>query len=608
MEEELPNPGLSVRFLVRMDDVTASVTEGTDRLSGDEQTMKIDENIRSIEKEAGENNKYEAVVKPLFCGNQYFVYVYQVYKDVRLVGAPPSAIGKFGGDTDNWMWPRHTGDFSVFRIYADKNNEPAEFSPDNVPYRPKSFFPVSLGGVREDDFIMIFGFPGSTDRYLPSHGVELIMKQSNPDRIKIRQEKLAVLDKHMKKDAGVRIQYASKYAGTSNSWKRWQGEIKGLEKMKAIAQKQAFEERFQKWYAQSDSLKSVYSDLLPRFERLYAGLAPFERAYHYYTEIVMRGTDIMSLAASFLLSEPVWSEMDDQQTAQFREQLIKRISSHFKNYDQATDEEVFVRLMRMLRKDLDPSFLPSGFCGFIDGYSNEELLNRVYRKSVLADQEKMTALAGELDAKTLKKLQKDPVVDLYSQLSVHYRRNIEVVYTGIRSEIGVLQKRYMAGIMEMEHSCPVYPDANLTLRVAYGNVGGYNPSDAVSYKYYTTLTGIMQKESTESDDYDVPQRLRDLYAKRDFGNYSDEYGDLRVAFTASAHTTGGNSGSPAVNAAGELVGINFDRCWEGTMSDIMFDPEQCRNIMVDIRYVLFIIDKFAGTGYLLDEMNLVHSR
>jgi V8-like Glu-specific endopeptidase len=604
-EEELPNPGLSVRFLVRLDDVTDSVMAGTDNLTGDILAGKIAENIKNTEETACGHNQYEAVVKPLFHGNQYFVYVYQVFKDVRLVGAPPSSVGKFGGDTDNWMWPRHTGDFSVFRVYADEHNEPAGYSPDNVPYQPKSFFPVSLGGIQPQNFVMVFGFPGSTDQYLPSQAVDLIMNQSDPDRVRIREVKLNVLEKHMNSNPAVRIQYASKYAGTSNSWKRWQGEIRGLKRMNAVAMKKAFEDQFQTWYNQNDSLKSAYGDIFQRFEKLYIDLAPYNRAYNYYTEIVMRGTDILSLAASFPQTATGRSDIEKEKIELFREQLVKRIRGHFKNYDQATDEEVFVRLMRMLKADLDPSFLPAGFHELMDSSDDEKLL-KIYRKSVLTDEKKLTGLVGEPDEKMIKKLQKDPVIDLYNQLHGHYQRNIELVYRDISSEIEAVQKQYMAGIMEMQQNRVLYPDANLTLRVAYGKVEGYKPTDAVTYKYYTTLKGIMEKDNPDVYDYDVPQRLRDLYESSDFGNYSDKNGEMPVAFTASVHTTGGNSGSPAVNASGALVGINFDRCWEGTMSDIMFDPDQCRNIMVDIRYVLFIIDKFAGAGYLLDEMNLVN--
>jgi len=604
-EEELPNPGLEVRFLKRMNDVTDSVLAATDSLKNNELDKRIAENIKAVEKAASAGGKYEAVVKPLFYGNQYFVYVYKIYKDIRLVGAPPSAIGKFGGDTDNWMWPRHTGDFSVFRIYADQNNEPATYSPDNVPYHSDSFFPVSLKGISPQDFIMIFGFPGSTAEYLPSPAVELLMEQSDPDRIKIRTQKLEVLAKHMAADPAVRIRYASKYAGTSNSWKRWQGEIRGLKRMNAPGAKQSFEKQFQDWSRQNDSLEAIYGGILSEFEKLYADLAPYDRAYNYYHEAVFRGTDILSLVRLFPGDQDAWADLNEENRQAYRNELVERIQDHFKDYDQNTDEEVFVRLMRMLKADLDPSFLPLSFHKIMDTYDDEKLLKKIYRKSIFTDEEQLISMARDLSGMTITKLSKDPLMDFYSELYGHYQRNIGYVYQDIQNEIRELQKRYLAGILSMPHDHPLYPDANLTLRVAYGKVQGYKPADGVTYDYFSSLKGIMEKDNPEIYDYDVPQRLHDLYQQKDFGAYADEAGQMPVAFIASIHTTGGNSGSPAVNSSGELVGINFDRCWEGTMSDIMFDPDQCRNIMVDIRYVLFLIDKFAGAGYLLDEMNLV---
>lgn len=604
-EEELSNPGLAVRFLVRLDDVTTRVLSETGQLNGDALEQKLKENIGNIESAAMENGRYEAVVKPLFHENQYFVYVYQVFRDVRLVGAPPSAIGKFGGDTDNWMWPRHTGDFSVFRVYANKNNEPAEYSPENVPYHPKSFFPVSLKGVQQNDFVMVFGFPGSTNRYLPSNAVDLIMNQSDPNRVRIRDAKLDILARHMDKDPGVRIQYASKYAGVSNAWKKWQGEIRGLKRLDALTVKKDFEKRFGDWYNQNDSLRSAYGNILDRFEKLYIDLTPYDRAYNYYSEIVLRGTDLFSLAASFPSQDADWSSVTDETLVQLRKLLTDRINGHFKDYDQSTDEEVFVRLMRILRNELDPSFLPASFLKMMDSNNDEKLLKDVYRKSVLTNKEELLKLIENFSERTTKVLQKDPAVGLYTQLSLYFERNIRPVYEGINNEIASVQKKYMEAIMKMQQDYPLYPDANLTLRVTYGKVEGYKPNDAVTYKHYTTLKGIMEKDDPAIYDYDVPKKLRDLYRTRDFGGYANTEGEMPVAFTASTHTTGGNSGSPAVNANGELIGINFDRCWEGTMSDILFDPDQCRNIMVDIRYVLFIIDKFAGAGYLLNEMNLL---
>ncbi|RKD86304.1 S46 family peptidase [Mangrovibacterium diazotrophicum] len=603
-EEELTNPGLTVRFLDRMEDVTEKVMEGTDSLTGEDMEKKITRNIYEIKKEAKVDERYAADVKPIFKGNQYFLYVYKVYRDVRLVGAPPSAIGKFGGDTDNWMWPRHTGDFSIFRVYADKNNEPADYSPDNVPYTPKKFFPISMKGVQPEDFVMIFGFPGSTDEYLPSFAVELLMQQSDPDKIKIRTTKLDILRGQMEADPKVRIQYASKYASTSNSWKRWQGEIRGLKRMDALGIKNEFEGEFKNWYGQSEELSAKYESLLPDFERLYVELTPFDRAKNYYDEVVKRGTDIFQLAQNTPRNVSAWNKSDAETQQKVKDEILKRIEAHFKDYDQATDEHVFTALLRMYKADLDPSFLPKEFSELLSKYDDEKLLKKVYRKSILTDKAKFTDLVRNLDEKAIERLQKDPIVALYDQLAGYYQANVERPYSQINDEIDKLQKTYMAGIMAMKEGQALYPDANLTLRVAYGKVEGYKPRDGVEYNYFTTVKGIMEKDNPDIYDYDVPQRLRDLYAAKDFGRYAEDR-QMHVAFTASIHTTGGNSGSPAINANGELIGINFDRCWEGTMSDIMFDPDQCRNIMVDIRYVLFIIDKFAGAGYLLDEMQLV---
>lgn len=602
-EEELPNPRLTVSFLEYMQDVTDSVMAGTDNLSGDELSDKIDENIDRIEEFHSNDGKYSAVVKPLFYDNQYFVYVYKIYKDVRLVGAPPSAIGKFGGDTDNWMWPRQTGDFSIFRVYADENNEPAEYSEDNVPYHPKSYLPLSLKGVSQNDPVMLLGYPGSTQEYLPSEAVEMIMDQNDPDLVKIRTKKLDILSKHMDSNPKVRIQYATKYANTSNSWKRWQGEIKGLERMDALEVKTVFENDFRDWYSQNDSLENLYSDILPRFQELYAELQDYNRAYNYYTEIVSRGTDILSLTNIFSQVIRGWDQLNDERKQGIRERLISEVENHFKNYDQPTDEEVFAALMRMLDDDLYSGFLPEYFKDLMQSYDDEKLLKKVYQKSVFTDTNKLIDLAENMNSSRLRKLSKDPVMRLYENLRGFTQQNIYPVYNGLNDDIDNLQNRYMRGIMSMKKDEVLYPDANLTMRVAYGKVEGYHPKDAVTYKYYTTLGGVIEKDDPTIYDYNVPQKLKDLYEEKDFGNY-DSNGEMPVAFIASIHTTGGNSGSPAINADGELLGLNFDRCWEGTMSDIMFDPDMCRNIMVDIRYVLFLIDKFAGAGYLLDEMEI----
>lgn len=603
-EEELPNPGLTAKFLDRMVDVSDSVFAGTTGLEGDSLQQKLDENISRIQRNAAEDGKFEAIVKPLFFGNQYFLYTYLVFQDVRLVGAPPQSIGKFGGDTDNWMWPRHTGDFSIFRVYANADNEPAPYSTENVPYRPKKWLPVSLDGVQPNDFMMLMGYPGTTQQYLPSQAVELIKNQSNPDRIKIRTTILDIYSKYMDADPKVRIQYASKYARTSNSWKRWKGEIRGLDRLHAVEQKKAFEADFEVWYMQNDTLEEAYGPVFPQFEKLYVDLQPYEKAYHYYQEIVFKGIEIFKLADFFPRNDRGWNRVDEERHELVRKALAIKVADHFDDYDQATDQELFVQLLRMLRNDLDESFLPEDLKRLLARFDDDKLVRRVYAKSVLADPEKLQEIISEFDGKKINQLQKDPVVELFQALKLHYQRNIEQVHQGIQANISTVQQKYMKGIMLMEKNFQLYPDANFTLRVAYGQVEGYEPRDGVNYSYYTTLKGIMEKNSQDIPDYQVPERLQYLYESGDFGEYESN-GEVPVAYIASIHSTGGNSGSPAINAQGQLVGLNFDRCWEGTMSDIMFDPDQCRNIMLDVRYMLFIIDKFAGAGYLIDEMELV---
>ncbi|MHA7111884.1 S46 family peptidase [Sunxiuqinia elliptica] len=603
-DEELPNPGLTAKFLDRMEDVTDSVLVGTEGLQGAEFQEKVNSNIVKIQQNASDNENHEALVKPLFYGNQYFLYVYNVFTDVRLVGAPPRSIGKFGGDTDNWMWPRHTGDFSLFRVYADENNEPAPYSEDNVPYQPKNWLSISLEGVAPGDFMMVMGYPGSTRQYLPSQAIEMIKNQSNPDRIKIRTAKLNVFNKHMKADPKVRIQYASKHARTSNSWKRWKGEIRGLDRLKAVERKQAYEADFETWYLHDDRLEATYGQVLPQFEKLYVDLRPFDKAYNYYQEAVFRGIDVFDLITYLPENDRGWERLDEKRQELYRKALSLKLTEFYDDYDQATDQDVFISLLRILRSDLDASFLPSQFVELFDKYDDEKLIRKVYQKSALVDPQKMEEIAGSFDEKWIVKLRKDPLVELFRALKTHYANNIEHVYNGIKQEIDAVQKVYMKGILALEKEERLYPDANFTLRVAYGQVEGYQPYDGVNYKHYTTLDGIIEKNATGNPDYEIPQKLIDLYEARDFGTY-EVNGEVPVAYIASIHTTGGNSGSPALNAQGQLVGLNFDRCWEGTMSDLMFDPEQCRNIMLDARYILFIIEKFAGAGYLLDEMDLV---
>ncbi len=602
--EELANDNLTVSFLEYMEDVSEKVFEGTENLSGDEKKNKIDANSAKIRKEATKEGKFRAQIKPLFYGNQYFLYVYKVYTDIRLVGAPPSAIGKFGGDTDNWMWPRHTGDFSLFRVYADKNNEPAKYSPDNVPYTPKKFFPISMKGVQPEDFTMVFGYPGRTMQYWPSQDVAITMNQRDPDRIKIRDKKLEIIGADIEADAKVRIQYSAKYASISNSWKKWQGEIKGLKRLDAVNKKLAFEADFKAWAEKNGTWDSEYKPVFDDFKNNYEMYEKYIRASDYYTEIVFRGIELFRLAAQ---ANAIINNIDNKQTdrvASLRKSMAAGLKSFQKDFNQSTDEKLFKTLLPMLALDVENGFLPVDFVELMSKTDHSKLVEKIYRKSILSDFDQLQKLLENGSDKKLLKLRKDPMVSLYNSFYLKNSMDIALVLKVTTEKITEGLKVYMAGIMEMKSGQAFYPDANLTLRVTYGKVEGYNPQDGVAYKHFTTLKGIMEKDNPEIYDYDVPDRLKEIYNNKDFGRYAVN-GEVPVCFTASNHTTGGNSGSPVVNGNGELIGVNFDRCWEGTMSDIMFDPEVCRNISLDIRYALFLIDKFAGAGYLLDEMKLV---
>jgi len=600
-QEELANPGLSVRFLSRMEDVSNQVLAGTEGQPNDSVSVIISRNTKQMIAKASEKGKFEAAVQPLFYGNQYFLYVYEVFTDVRLVGAPPTSIGKFGGDTDNWMWPRHTGDFSYFRIYANKDNQPAKYSADNVPYKPKKFFKISIKGIQPNDFTLVFGYPGRTQEYLPSQAIQQIMEQGDPDKIKIRDLKLGLLATDMNKDPGVRIQYASKYANTSNAWKKWQGEVKGLKRLNAIEAKQKFELGFKDWVNANPERKSRYGEVMPTFEKLYSQISSYTKANDYYGEIVLRGTDIFSIISFFDAIEARWSSLSQTDQQKIQNAITIKIEEYFNEYNRATDEKVFASLLRLYAKDMDPAFLPEDFKSLMSKISQEELISKVYRKSVFTDQAKLTEMASSLNSKKLKTMSQDQVFQIFRSLKKLFELKVEPYFTSIQKQIDGNMKTYTAGIMEMNQSKSLWPDANKTLRVSYGKVEGFEPMDGVTYSYYSTLEGIMQKDNPAIYDYNVPQELRNLYQKKDYGRYGQN-GQMNVCFTASNHTTGGNSGSPVIDANGNLIGVNFDRCWEGTMSDLMFDPERCRNIALDIRYALFITDKLAGAGYLLDEM------
>ena len=606
-DEELVNPGLSVTFLKRMDDVTEQVLEGVEEeMSVEERNKHIQKNIAAIKVEAIKDTHYQAVLKPFFNGNQYFLFVNEVYKDVRLVGAPPSAIGKFGGDTDNWMWPRHTGDFSMFRIYADKDNKPAEYSKDNVPYTPAKHFPVSLKGVNEGDFTMVFGYPGSTYQYVPSYHLKMQTETINPKLIDVRTEKLAIMNRFQEADPAVRIKYAAKNARISNSWKRWIGENRGLEILDAINKKQNAELDFTAWAAKE---APEYKDLLAKYKTVYAEYTNYNLTYGYYREMIRsNGMEIAALAGQMEALKLLYEakEVNEEAITKAKEKLLEHTELFFKDYYKPLDKEISAKLLNMYAENIDVAFQPDVYQTINGKYKGDvkKYVDYLYGKSIFDDKEAVIAFINDFSAKSIKKYMKDPAVVLNKSFTKVYDEKVYPQLKKYKIELADLNKAYMAAQMKFESDKVFYPDANFTLRVSYGQVKGYDARDAVEYKHFTTLEGIMEKDNPDIYDYRVPAKLKELYANKDYGRYEVD-GTVPVCFVATNHTTGGNSGSPVLNADGHLIGINFDRAWEGVMSDLMFNPEQCRNISLDMRYVLFIVDKMAGAGYLLDEMTIV---
>lgn len=607
-EEELVNPGLTVTMMTGMKDVTKDVLNGVkDDMTIVERNKLINENAKAIIENFEKGSDYKAFIRPFFKGNQFYMIIVEIFRDIRLVGAPPSNIGKFGGDTDNWMWPRHTGDFSLFRIYVGPDGKPAEYSEDNIPYEPKYFFPISLDGVEEEDFTFVFGYPARTNEYLPSFAIDFVANIQNPQVINLRQNRLDIFNKYAENDPKIRIQYATKHARVSNRWKKMIGESKGIHRMKGIEKKQAFEASFVKWANSNPALKEKYGGLIPAFEKLYNTYLPFVVANDYYKEAGM-AIEIVNFAGRFekliTLSKDKSTSPEDLENEVSR--LKKQAGSFYKDYHQPIDGEVMNAMLKIFDENITGTYKPEFFNTIHTRYNGDykAYTNFVFEKSIFDDQETIDKLLSNYKPRVYKKLEKDPALLIY--------RDLNQVFTQIKSHLITLNDQtdslmriYMAGQMEMQPDHRFYPDANFTLRVTYGNVKGYKPADAMNYRYYTTLEGIIEKEDPEIYDYVVEDRLKELYNNKDYGRYAADDGTLRVAFIATNHTTGGNSGSPVLNADGHLVGVNFDRCWEGTMSDLMYDPSICRNISIDIRYFLFIVDKFAGAGYLLDEMELV---
>ena len=600
---ELKNDGLTATIIDKILDVTDKMNAGiTSEMTNDEAAAVRESNRKKIEEEATEKN-ISGAVRAYNYGNSYFLITSITFRDVRLVGAPPSAVGKFGGDLDNWVWPRHTGDFSMFRIYTDAKNNPADYSENNKPYSPKQHLSVSLDGVEEGDFTMVFGFPGRTEQYLTSEAVKYVTEISNPMKIHMRDESLSIIDLAMRNDENTFIKYASKQSSISNAWKKWKGQSRGLARMGALQRKQNQESEFLK--RATSKGKEEYYDVIQELNELQLINQDFKQArelyieYFYYgPEIVGFGKDINDFCDLYLKALE-----ENENTEELKQKYLKKAKNHFKDYDIVIDKDIFKALTPLYSKYLKDVLEPAIF---LEGKNNwSTFTEKVFKKSILTSYEKIESFINKSSKGAIKKYKKSlasrlsaSVVDVFYQKALpEFRKN--------NAEIGQKMKLYVKGLSELFPENTYWSDANSTLRLTYGKAEGSEPNDGMAYKFYTTAQGILDKNSTGHADYELPERLIKLLKKEDYGVYAHSDGTLRVCFTGSNHTTGGNSGSPALNSKGHLVGLNFDRSWESTMSDIMFDPEQCRNIMVDIRYILWFIDNYAGASHLIEEMTLI---
>ncbi len=612
-DEELPNESLTASFLVRMADVTDSIIPFlSDTLDAGGRSAAVRKITSRLKEANSEDGRYNVVVKSFFDGNEYYMFVYEVYTDVRLVGAPPSSIGKYGGDTDNWMWPRHTGDFSIFRVYTAPDGSPADFAEENIPLKAKHYLPVSLDGVQDSDFAMIWGFPGSTSRYLTSESLDFQVSEVFPPLVEIFGKKLETWKKHMDADQAVNIQYASNYASTANSWKYFIGQIRGVDNLGVVDQKKQFEVEFEDWVNGDPARKEKYGNVVTDINETMVKKKDLFEPYINVIYLGIAGADLMGFAANYAELESAFKSMkeekDKEKKAEMQEGIDEMIEGlkgdvegFFAEHNMKLDQDVFAEMTAMYYKKLDASYYPEYLVKLHKKYKGDfnAIADYVYGSSFLTDADKLNAFLAD---PSLKALQKDPAFQI-SKAFMAKQMEVAGIYRGTPDNLSADRRVLMQGLREMQPDKFFYPDANSTLRFSYGQVLDYYPADAIHFDYVTHLSGVMEKEDPDSDEFIVPAKLKELYEAKDYGPYGTD-GKLVVCFLTNNDITGGNSGSPVMNGKGELIGLAFDGNWEAMSGDLAFAPKLQRTIVVDARYVLFIIDKFAGAGHLVDELTI----
>jgi len=612
LEKELPNEDMFVDFLIRMKDVSKEVLDSIDYNTEEKvRNELINSRIEEIKKrEIGDSN-YWAEIKSFFAGNEYYLFIYERYNDVRLVGTPPESIGKFGGDTDNWMWPRHTGDFALFRVYTAPDGSPSEYAAENIPLKPKHYLPISLDGVSNNDFTMILGYPGGTERYMPSFGVKEAINNYNPTVVKVREAKLNILNRHMRADREVSIMYASKKARISNYWKYYIGQTKGLKRLDVYTKKQGIEAKFQTFVNSSQKNQDIYGNVLKDMEAAYNDLAQTTLSRIYLNEAAWSGPSFVKLARR---SESFLRALDGGEKEEISVALDKfknQVEDNFKEYKKEIDKELFVKMMEMYYLGVPKDQLPTIIDSLQRKYRGDfqKWGNYLYDRSIFVDSEKMENFLASFNANfgdvTSSIIKQDPAFKLQKAILTNYFQNIRPSNTAPQKSLNIANRLFIDGLRKMNPKHKFYPDANFTMRLTYGSVGDYAPGDAVDYNFITTLDGVMEKMDNDNPEFIVPDKLVELYKNEDYGPYAGDDGELNVCFISNNDITGGNSGSPVINSKGHLIGCAFDGNWEAMSGDIAFEHDLQRTISVDVRYILFIIDKFAGASNIIDELTLI---